>query len=397
VTKRFLFCPLASHGYVYPMVGIALALRRLGHDVAFVTGPGFEKTLRAAEIKRIPRGNHDGPSFEAELWWEPLAVAVQVKHIEHALALFGPDVLVGHQLTRGPLIVAERQGLPVAVLGFSTYLWPDGQLPGQSAQSDRESRLVWRFGDMLDSYNKVRDLCALPPDPGEYASTGMLGDLFMLQGVPEFEPDIDRLPARVHLVGACIWEPPHADDALARWLNSSGPSDAPLLYVQHGRLFHLPSFWPHLVNSLEHQPIRVAAAIGRMDGEVGRVPETWFVRDHLSQGAVLPKAAAVISAANTTSVLGALLHGVPSLLIPGGGEQPDVAERCVAIGTSVSLDPHEVNDVALTQAIGNLLHNDQLRARAKAMQVCFARWPGCERSAALLACLASTQSPVLRS
>jgi UDP:flavonoid glycosyltransferase YjiC (YdhE family) len=379
------------------MLGIALALRRLGHDVAFVTGSGFEETLRAAGIKRIPRGNHDGPSFEAELWWEPLAVAIQVKHIEHALALFEPDVLVGHQLTRGPLVVAERQSLPVAVLGFSTYLWPYGRLLSRSAQSDRESRLVWRFGDMLASYNKARDLFALPPDAGEYASTGMLGDLFMLQGVPEFEPDIDSLPARVHLVGACIWEPPHADDALVRWLNSSRSSDDPLLYVQHGRLFHLPSFWSHLVHSLEHQPIRVVAAIGRMDGEVGRVPETWFVRDHLPQGAVLPKATAVISAANTTSVLGALLHGVPSLLIPGGGEQLDVAERCIAIGTSVSLDPQELNEVALTRAIGNLLSNNQLRARAKAMQACFARWSGCERSAALLACLASTQSPVLRS
>jgi UDP:flavonoid glycosyltransferase YjiC (YdhE family) len=397
VAKRFLFCPLASQGYVYPMVGIALALRGLGHDVAFVTGPGFEEILRAAGIKRIRRGDHDGPSFETELWWEPLAVAIQVKHIEHALALFEPDVLVGHQLTRGPLIVAERRSLPVAVLGFSTYLWPYGRLVSRSAQSDRDSRLVWRFGDMLDSYNKARDLFSLPPDPGEYATTGMLGDLFMLQGVPEFEPDTDRLPARVHLVGACVWEPPHADDDLARWLNSSGSSGDPLLYVQHGRLFHLPSFWPPLVHSLEHQPIRVAADIGRMDGDVGRVPETWFVRDHLPQGTVLPEATAVISAANTASVLGAMLHGVPSLLIPGGGEQPDVAERCVALGTSVSLAPDEVNDVALTQAIADLLHNNRLRARAKTMQACFARWPGCERSAALLACLASTQSPVLRS
>lgn len=379
------------------MLGIALELRRLGHDVAFVTGPSFEEAIRAAGIKRIPRGSHDGSSFETELWWEPLAVAIQVKHIEHALALFEPDVLVGHQLTRGPLIVAERQSLPVAVLGFSTYLWPYGQLLNRSAQSDRESRLVWRFGDMLDSYNKARDLFALPPDPGTYANTGMLGDLFMLQSVPEFEPDIDGLPARVHLVGACIWEPPHADGALARWLNSSGPADDPLLYVQHGRLFHLPSFWPHLVDILEHQPFRVAAAIGRMDGEVGRVPEMWFVRDHLPQGVVLPKATAVISAANTTSVLGALLHGVPSLLIPGGGEQPDLAERCVAIETSVSLAPHEVNDVALTQAIASVLRNDQLRARAKALQACFTRWSGCERSADLLERLASTRSPVLRS
>ncbi len=184
------------------MVGIALALRRLGHDVAFVTGPGFEKTLRAVEIKRIPRGNHDGPSFEAELWWEPLAVAVQVKHIEHALALFEPDVLVGHQLTRGPLIVAERQGLPVAVLGFSTYLWPDGQRLVSPPSRIEKVGLCGALATCWTATTRHEISAPFRPTPG-VRGTGMLGDLFMLQGVPEFEPDIDRLPARVHLVGAC--------------------------------------------------------------------------------------------------------------------------------------------------------------------------------------------------
>ena len=121
---RFLFCSLASHGFVYPAIGIAEVLRRRGHKVAFVTDLTCRDTLGQAGFARIPRGNTDGPSFQVKHWAEPLAVAIQVKHIEYALEQFNPDVMLGQQLTLGPLIAGDRHRLPVAMLGLAAYLWP---------------------------------------------------------------------------------------------------------------------------------------------------------------------------------------------------------------------------------------------------------------------------------
>jgi len=43
---RFLCCALASHGFVYPAIGIAQVLRQHGHEVAFVTDFTFNDILR---------------------------------------------------------------------------------------------------------------------------------------------------------------------------------------------------------------------------------------------------------------------------------------------------------------------------------------------------------------
>ena len=90
---RLPFCPLASHGFVYPLIGIAKAIRSRGHEVAFVTGAAFSETLQEEGFDRVPRGAKDGSSFEVKAWFNPVSVAVQVKHIEYALERFHADAL----------------------------------------------------------------------------------------------------------------------------------------------------------------------------------------------------------------------------------------------------------------------------------------------------------------
>src|SRR5215475_11082014 len=120
---RFLLCSLDSPGFLYPAIGIAKSLRQRGHEVAFAADSSCFERLSREGLSRIPRGSQDGESFQVAIWTQPVAVAIQVKHIEYALKQFDPDVLVGQQLTLGPLLAGEKWGLPVAVLGFCTYLW----------------------------------------------------------------------------------------------------------------------------------------------------------------------------------------------------------------------------------------------------------------------------------
>src|SRR5690349_15245099 len=98
---RYLFCSLASHGFVYPAIGIGQALRARGHDVAIATGPGFDAAIESAGLERIPCGERDSQSFQVEWCWHALSAVMQVKHIEYAIERFAPDVLIGNQLTIG--------------------------------------------------------------------------------------------------------------------------------------------------------------------------------------------------------------------------------------------------------------------------------------------------------
>ncbi|HWM94932.1 MAG TPA: nucleotide disphospho-sugar-binding domain-containing protein [Thermoanaerobaculia bacterium] len=394
---RFLFCSLDSPGFLFSAIGLASVLVRRGHEVAFVSDLETSSLLTRQGLRRLQRGAQDGHSFRVADWARPLAVAIQVKHIEHALTEFSADVMVGQCLTLGPLLVAERRQLPVAVQGLCTYLWPttDEPAPGREG-SELESRRAWRHGDLLKWLNEARARFRLPPWQGSCRDSPFLGDLFLLRSVPELQTDCASLPERVHLVGDCLWEPDESDPELETWLKETESPASPLIYVQHGRFFHVPSFWGQLVETFRRMNCRVVASVGRLDGELGALPGSFFVRPHISQGRVLRSARAVVASANSTAVLGALSAGIPSLLIPAGGEQPDVAEFCEKAGVARTLAPEDTAPERIGEALDRLLTDDRYRERACFYRSAFARVNGFEIAADLLETLAEARQPMVR-
>jgi len=169
-----------------------------------------------------------------------------------------------------------------------------------------------------------------------------------------------------------------------------------VVYVQHGRFFHIPSFWPRLVEALGGLNCWVAASSGRLDAEVVPMPEGSLVRPHLPQGQILREASAVVASANTTAFLGALEAGVPSLLIPGGGEQPDVAELAERAGVAKCLSPEDATPAAICESIQELLMTKSYQQRAENYRSAFSKINGSELAANLLERLAATKNPVLR-
>ena len=380
---RILACSLDTPGLLFPLIGIGRALASRGHTVAFATNLQWRPFLEELGFERLPRGAEDGPSFHIASWGRPPAAAVQVQHVESAVETFRPDLLLAQPLTLGPLIVAERHRLPIGVLGFSTYLWPlsgsDGERgeEGTGLEAERRSRL----DGMLAIFNELRSMCGMP----DWGGTGnpFLGDLFLMRSLRELEPAADLLPEKVRFVGACLWEDEEAaDPELEGWLQSTAGSGAPLIYVQAGRSFQLPGFWPSLVEALGDLGARVVSSTARMDGEAGDgLPGTFFCRPHVPQERVLPHSRLAVSSGNSTAFLGALSRGVPSLLIPGGGEQPDVAALGERIGVARSVSPTEVTAATVRRALEALLRDESCRKRAKRCADALARVDSFERAA----------------
>ena len=171
---------------------------------------------------------------------------------------------------------------------------------------------------------------------------------------------------------------------LTCWIRAARSCGRPVVYVQLGRLFDIPAVWPLLVDVLVRYGVYVVASVDRMDGEVGNVPSTFFVRDHVPQGSVMEHCDAVIATGNTSAVLGAIAHGLPMLLLPGGGEQPDVAERCRRAGAAVCVRAQDVTLSSLEPAVHRVLEHPALRSSAEALRAALLRQDGCATSAALL-------------
>jgi UDP:flavonoid glycosyltransferase YjiC (YdhE family) len=393
---RYLFCSLNSPGFLFSSMGIAEALRRRGHEIAFVTDLKMTGMLEKSGFRRIPRSEPDGPSFLVELSGNPMDTVRQVHHVERALETFPADVIVTQQLALGPYIAAERKAVPIATVGLGTYLWPH-RLPPDAANL-REG-LVRRYRGFYLSYDLVREMLGMERHIHSFDQSPIIGDLFLLRSVPELEGDVDDLPAQVHCVGDCLWEPPSPPDKeLEAWLAQARDSGEPILYVQPGRAFERRAFWSSLVEALTGQPVRVVAAVGRMDGQVGQVPSNFFVRPHLSQSTLLPHARAVVSNATTTSMLGALTHGLPLLMIPGGGgaEQVDLTRRCVRAQAALPLQDSEAQPARILEMVKALLEREDLRAAAARLQAAFKKAGSHELAAQLLEELGRRRAPVLR-
>jgi UDP:flavonoid glycosyltransferase YjiC (YdhE family) len=395
---KLLFCSFDSPGYLFPLIGLALELQERGHQLAFAVEANALQTLVGVGIDRIPRGVTDGPSFRVNVHHQPLSIAVDVKHLEHAVERFAPDILVTHQLAHAPLLVRERTGIPVAVMGLFSYLWswsPDaGILTGTSGL---ERTRQWRIGSDVAIVNEARALFRLPVLTVDGPDLPFLGDLFMLRTIEEFSPELAQLPPQVHAVGACLWEPPREDEKEWHALRAQfGAPDAPLLYVQHGRTFRGPGFWTELKEALADQPVQVVASVGRMDQDVGAVPANFVALDHVPQGLVLPHASAVISGGHTTAVLGALTHALPSILIPGGGETQDNAEKVVNAGCGVRLEGEALTTQAIRAAVDGVLAGAQPSRMGRRVQQAFARTAPFQNAAELVEQLANTRTRIDR-
>jgi MGT family glycosyltransferase len=389
---RFLLCSLSGQGFISSTIGLGHSLAQKGHEVKVVTDLSCEKQLSGQGLERIPRGLQDGPSFQTHLWGQPASIAIQVKHVEFAMKLFQPDVLVGQQLTIGALFAAERLHVPVALLGFCTYLWPRSKDP--EARGDNSLK-EWRYTTDIITHRQLRPAFGLPLPSAGLRVSSLLGDLFLIRSIPEFEGDISNLPDQVHLAGPCLWESDDEDPEVDDWLGECRKGGTPLIYVHQGRFFDRPHFWPKVVEAFGNSDIRVIACTGSMDCPVGQLPPNFLVRKQLSQGKILRQAAAMIASANTTAVLGALLAGVPSLLIPAGGEQPDVAERCVHAGVARILDPAEVTPECLRLELLKLVDDNSIRLKARDLAIQFSQANNFDTAISLLENL-GTGSPVLR-
>lgn len=372
---RLLFCSFGTPGFLFPLVGLARELRARGHEIAFASGHQSIPVLRAEGLRRIPRGENDGDSFHPSGWFTPVSCALDAKHLGIALAQHRPDVLVTHHLCLSALIAGERAGLPVAILGPFTYLYAPARPGGGAADAKTETRLRWRLDDGIRSYNEVRRVFRMEPVGAAADDHALLGDLFMLRSIPQLERGFAWLPDKVRLVGPCTWEPATGDgtpqSAAAAWAGLESElalPGAPIVYVNNGRSFGGPSFWPALVEGLADAPVQVVGSTGRMDAEAGPLPPNFLVRSHIPHDLVLPRAGAMAASSHTAAVIGSLMHGVPSVLFPHGVDTPDNAHRLVEAGCAVALDPGTLTPASAREAVERVLADAGMRRRCRTIR-----------------------------
>lgn len=376
---RLLFTLAGGRGHLDPLVPIARAAEAAGHAVAFSARPWMRAQIEALGFRVWTAGSDAGLAPVRR----PLARVDPEREIAAAGAGFGgriaserardllpqaeawtPDALVCEELDFGAMVVAERLGVPhatVLVIAAGGFVRRDVVAPHLDA---------------------VRADHGLAPDPALRAPAR---HLVLSPFPPRYRDPADPLPATAHAIrlGASA---PARDEVAPAWL--AKPSALPTIYFTLGTVFPLESgdLFGRVLSGLRDLPVRLVVTVGAdLDpAELGPQPAHVRVERFVPQAAILPHCALLVSHAGSGSILGALAHGLPMLLLPLGADQPRNAERCDALGVAHVLDALAASPEDVRVSAASALADPSLRRNAEGLRDEIAGLPGPERAVALL-------------
>ena len=143
----------------------------------------------------------------------------------------------------------------------------------------------------------------------------------------------------------------------------------PLTYLTLGTIFNLESgdLFERALAGLRELPGSVVVTLGRdLDpATLGRQPASVHVHRFIPQSVVLPCCDLVVSHAGSGSVIGALAHGLPMVLLPMGADQPLNAARAEALGVAQVLNAVDATSAEIQRAARTVLSEPGYRRRAE--------------------------------
>ncbi len=388
---RFLFTFAGGSGHFEPLVPIARAAEAAGHTVAVAGQPAMIPAIEAAGFtafatagdtlsstpERLPLLRLDLDREDRSLR-ESFAGRLARARATAILALcdaWQPDLLVCDEIDFGAMVAAERLGLPYATVLVI------------AAGSFVRKEVV---GERL---NELRADHGLPPDP----ELAMLSHYLILSPFPpSYRDPAFPLPATAHSIRPLTLGATQNDTAPPWKAYQNG---APTVYFTLGTVFNVESgdLFERVLAGLRDLPINVIATVGRgIDpAEFGPQPANVQIAQYIPQSMVLPHCAAVVSHGGSGSVMGALAHGLPMVLIPMGADQPYNAARCAALGVARILDAVEATPETVRASVAMVLADPAYRRAAKRLQDEIAALPEPTQAVMLLERLVEEKRPIV--
>ncbi|GAA2739921.1 glycosyltransferase [Terrabacter aerolatus] len=335
-----LFAALPAHGHTYPLVPLAMAFQGLGADVLFATGSQFEGRLpvpttlgaepgwrfadaHAEAFARMPQGRPPTDDFARVLF-----VDVASPHLlEPTCAVverWRPDLVVVEQTNVAGAVAARRVGAPTAL--FSVVGWGPRWDGVYAAALERwGADLRGTDGSPVASVAQVADVY-LEAHPAflREAGTGSHDASFGSQ--PPF-PTLDLAPH--------AWSEP--GPLVPEWLTRQGrPGDPPRVLLTLGTVFADNEKLLAVADEVAAAGCEVLAVTGRsgLADEVAHEHPAVHVEPFVDQVAVLGHVDLVVHHGGSGTVLGAVQHGLPQVVVPQGADQFWNGNRLVEQGAA---------------------------------------------------------------
>jgi UDP:flavonoid glycosyltransferase YjiC (YdhE family) len=385
---RILFTFAGGSGHFQPLVPIARAAMQRGHEVAFACQTGVLPSVRAEAFTAFDTGGSTLLQASSRTALLELDAAREDRAIrntfagrvarERAIALvdlcrrWQPDLVVRDELDFGSALAAERLGLPHA----SVLVIAAGSLV--------------RHELVAEPLDALRTELGLEPDPelrmlSRYLVLSPFPPTFRDPAVPLPHAAFSLRPSAADIARGAVADVPP-------WLGQLTP---PIIYFTLGTIFNLESgdLFERVLDGLSQLSASALVTVGRdLDpDQFGGLPQRIRVERYVPQSQVLPRCSLVVSHAGSGSVIGALAHGLPQVLLPMGADQPHNAARCEQLGVARALDALHATPAEIRDAASAVLQDPAYRVAAQRLQQEIDALPPATAAIPLLEHLAATR------
>jgi len=284
-----------------------------------------------------------------------------------------PAVVVREDMEFAGCIAAERTGLPHAAIQVSAWR-------------------PWIHPLIAGPLNRLRDEVGLPPDP----DLTMLYRYLLISSVPTGYQSSDApLPSTTHAVRHVAFDR-SGKEQLPAWV--SDLPDRPVVYATMGTVFNqVPGILEAILVGLNDEAITLIVTTGRDQDPTafGPQPANVHLERYVPQSLLFPHCDLVVTHGGSGTVMTALRHGLPMVIVPVSADQPDNARRCEQIEVARVIPPDNRTPEAFRNAVREVLRDPRYRRNADRLREEMERLPGPEHVVGLLERLAAEPRPLV--
>ncbi|MEL6617717.1 MAG: nucleotide disphospho-sugar-binding domain-containing protein [Pseudomonadota bacterium] len=349
---KYVWLSHSSGGNLPPSLGVASALRKRGHEVVFATKPDTIDRIEAEGFRAIDFKNaytrvddypDMGPLTRVACSLTSPAVADDIKEI---VAAEQPDAIMVDAMFPAALDVAPSFGVPTTVF-CHTFLW---------RQLDAWQGIMSKLADL-------RAAAGFPPLPDMQAlwkaqSQMIVTSVEALDDAP--------LPGWDHVthVGPVLDNEASAQPTDLPW---SADDATPLVLVSYtttelGDLGKVQKALDGLTDLEAHVVVTTSMAI---DPDDLTIPANAHVVRYADHNTILARAGLCVTHGGHGTMMRALKHGVPMVVIPGfPHDQAPNAALVQKLGMGIAL-PGDADATALKNAAGQILTEPSFKCRSE--------------------------------
>jgi N-glycosyltransferase len=371
---RILFTAQPASGHLRPLVPIAHAAQRRGHDVRVATLGRMAEDLAGFGLAHLPAGYDWGPDVGALLprgffrlsYAEAADVLRDVsgevtaiyagpaadRCAEDLLAHAGdwrPDLVIREADEFGGYLAAEALGVPhVSVASFGGLAEVTGP----------------RLAPILD---RGRARLGLPADPDGDRLYRLLHATFVPRAYAESEFILPNTRAYQHPVMGT------GSGCLPEWVGELDQT-TPFVFAAFGTVvYDLPgarAFVAEVIEALGSLPVTAVLAVGRGNdtGAYGALPDNVRLVEFVDQSLILEACDLFLTHGGLGSIKDALRLGVPMVGIGPGLDHRHNVETLRQAGVGVAVDVHDADAITIADACREVLGDRAYAVRARILQ-----------------------------